>query len=111
MNHLLQFESREEAINAEGLEEQRRAPKAQQASHPFRRELRLRQPQYFIAPAAQMLGIFHKAAWCIRCTPGRVRDGAAGRLAIRRSSRAVPECATPRRRDETRRKAHAAPLL
>src|SRR5215510_8252024 len=58
MNHLLQVESREEAINAEGLGEQRRAPKAQQASHPFGRELRLRQPQYFIAPAAQMLPVF-----------------------------------------------------
>src|SRR5215813_2976911 len=58
MNHLLQLESREEAINAECLEEQRRAPKAQEASHPFGRELRLRHPQYFIAPAAQMLPVF-----------------------------------------------------
>src|SRR5262245_56518209 len=58
MNHFLQVESREKAINAAGFEEQRRAPKAQQASHPFGRELRLRQPQYFIAPAAQMLPVF-----------------------------------------------------
>src|SRR5262247_4847033 len=58
MNHLLQVESREEAINAEGLEEQWRTPEAQQASHSFGRELRLRQPQYFITPAAQMLPVF-----------------------------------------------------
>ena len=43
-------------------------------------------------------GIFHKAASCIRCIPDRVRDGAAGHLAIHRSSRAIPECATLRLR-------------
>src|SRR5215510_12538120 len=58
MNHLLQVEPREKAVNAERLEEQRRTRKAQQAPHPFGRELRLRQPQYFIAPAAQMLTVF-----------------------------------------------------
>ena len=44
MNHLLKLETREEAINAERLEKQRRAPK------PSKRrtrsgELRLRQPR------------------------------------------------------------------
>src|SRR5215475_6806271 len=57
VNQLLQVEPREEAVSAERLEEQRRTSKAQQSSNPFGRELRLRQPQYFIAPPAQMLPV------------------------------------------------------
>src|SRR5262245_57976033 len=57
MRELPQLEPREESISAERLEEQRRARKAQQASYPFGRDLRLCQSQYFIAPPAQVFTV------------------------------------------------------